>query len=169
VELLEEYSFLYDTSLSHHDSKVYHLPSRPPLKPPTYEPSAAAKDWMKPLPKPSPPTSKTLVEIPANWYAEDMTPLQFWPHVPNSQGYVDVRVVESMWKDKFEWIRSEVDEMGEKDMMVFPLVLHPDTSGMAHVIGMIERFVKWLQGWGQEVEFCTYEDAARVWKEKNPV
>jgi NAD(P)-dependent dehydrogenase (short-subunit alcohol dehydrogenase family)/peptidoglycan/xylan/chitin deacetylase (PgdA/CDA1 family) len=169
VELLEEYSFLYDTSLSHHDSKVYHLPSRLPIKPPTYEPSAAAKDWMKPLPKPSPSTSKTLVEIPANWYAEDMTPLQFWPHVPNSQGYVDVRVIENMWKDKFEWIRSEIEDMGEKDMMVFPLVLHPDTSGMAHVIGMIERFVKWLQGWGEEVEFCTYEEAAREWKEKNPV
>jgi peptidoglycan/xylan/chitin deacetylase (PgdA/CDA1 family) len=169
VELLEEYSFLYDTSLSHHDSKVYHLPNRPSLKPPVYEPSAEAKDWMKPLAKPSPPTSKTLVEIPANWYAEDMTPLQFWPHVANSQGYVDVRVIENMWKDKFEWIRSEVDEMGEKDMMIFPLVLHPDTSGMAHVIGMIERFVKWLQGWGEEVEFCTYEEAAREWKENNPV
>jgi peptidoglycan/xylan/chitin deacetylase (PgdA/CDA1 family) len=169
VELLEKYSFLYDTSLSHHDSKIYHLPSRPPISPPTYEPSAAAKDWMKPLPKPTPATSKTLVEIPANWYAEDMTPLQFWPHVPNSQGYVDVRVIENMWKDKFEWIRSELDEMDKKDTMVFPLVLHPDTSGMAHVIGMIERMVKWLQGWGGEVEFCTYEEAAREWKEKNAV
>jgi peptidoglycan/xylan/chitin deacetylase (PgdA/CDA1 family) len=169
VELLEKYAFLYDTSLSHHDSKPYHLPNIPPIVPPTYEPSASARDWMKPLPKPSPPTPKTLVEIPTNWYAEDMTPLQFWPHVPNSQGYVDVRVIENMWKDKFEWIRSEVDDMGEKDMMVFPLVLHPDTSGMAHVIGMIERVVKWLQGWGGEVEFCTYEEAATEWKGKNPV
>jgi peptidoglycan/xylan/chitin deacetylase (PgdA/CDA1 family) len=169
IELLEKYSFLYDSSLSHHDSKPYHLPNLPPIQAPKYEASASAKDWMKPLAKPSPPTSKTLVEIPANWYAEDMTPLQFWPHVPNSQGYVDVRVIESMWKDKFEWIRSEVDDMGENDMMVFPLVLHPDTSGMAHVIGMIERFVKWLQGWGEEVEFCTYEDAAKEWRGKNAV
>ncbi|OAK95771.1 NAD(P)-binding protein [Phaeosphaeriaceae sp. SRC1lsM3a] len=167
VELLERYSFLYDTSLSHHDSKPYYLPNLPPIQAPAYEQSASAKDWMKPLPKPSPPTSKTLVEIPANWYAEDMTPLQFWPHVPNSQGYVDVRVIENMWKDKFEWIRSELDEMRESDVMVFPLVLHPDTSGMAHVIGMIERFMKWLQGWGGEVEFCTYEEAAKEWKERN--
>jgi peptidoglycan/xylan/chitin deacetylase (PgdA/CDA1 family) len=162
VELLEKYSFLYDTSLSHHDSKPYHLPNRPPIEAPAYDPSASARDWMKPLPKPTPPTSKTLVEIPANWYTEDMTPLQFWPHV-------DVRVIENMWKDKFEWIRSEVDEMEDKDIMVFPLVLHPDTSGMAHVIGMIERVVKWLQGFGAEVEFCTYEDAANEWKERNPV
>jgi peptidoglycan/xylan/chitin deacetylase (PgdA/CDA1 family) len=169
IGLLEKEGFLYDTSLSHHDSKPYHLPNLPPIQAPEYEESANAKDWMKPLPKAEPPTAKTLVEIPANWYAEDMTPLQFWPHTPNSQGYVDVRVIESMWKDKFEWIKSELGDMGEKDMMVFPLVLHPDTSGMAHVIGMVERFIKWLQGWGGEVEFCTYEDAAREWKEKNPV
>jgi peptidoglycan/xylan/chitin deacetylase (PgdA/CDA1 family) len=169
VELLEEYSFLYDTSLSHHDSKPYHLPGLPPFTPPKYEPSASAKDWMKPLPKPSPPTAKTLVEIPANWYTEDMTPLQYLPHTANSHGYVDVRVMENMWKDKFEWIRSEIDDMDGNDVMVFPLVLHPDTSGMAHVIRMIERFVVWLKGWGEEVEFCTYETAAGEWKEKNPV
>lgn len=169
VKLLEKYSFLYDTSLSHHDSKPYHLPNLPPIEPPKYETSASAKDWMKPLPKPAPPTSKSLVEIPANWYTEDMTPLQFYPNTPNSQGYVDVRVIENMWKDKFEWIQSEIDDMSEKDMTVFPLVLHPDTSGMAHVIGMIERFVNWLQAWGGEVEFCTYEEVAREWKEKNAV
>ncbi|KAI8934265.1 hypothetical protein NX059_009007 [Plenodomus lindquistii] len=169
VELLEKYAFLYDSSLSHHDSRPYFLPKLPPIVPPKYDVNTSAKDWMKPLPKPSAPTSKTLVEIPANWYAEDMTPLQFYPNTPNSQGYVDVRVIENMWKDKFEWIRGEVNDLGEKDTMVFPLVLHPDTSGMAHVIGMIERVLKWMQGWGAEVEFCTYETAAREWKEKNKV
>ncbi|KAJ4365219.1 hypothetical protein N0V83_008837 [Neocucurbitaria cava] len=170
VELLEEYAFLYDSSLSHHDSKPYYLPALPPIKPPTYAEEASAKDWMKPLPKPSAPTNKTMVEIPANWYAEDMTPMQYWPHTANSQGYVDVRVMENMWKDKFEWVRNEVDEMSDKDVMVFPLVLHPDTSGMAHVIGMVERVVKWMQGWGDgEVEFCTYEEAASEWKDKNKV
>ncbi|KAF1849901.1 NAD(P)-binding protein [Cucurbitaria berberidis CBS 394.84] len=170
VELLEEYAFLYDSSLSHHDSKPYYIPALPPIKTPTYNADASAKDWMKPLPKPSTPTSKTMVEIPANWYTEDMTPLQFWPHTTNSQGYVDARVIENMWKDKFEWLRSEVEEMGNTDVMVFPLVLHPDTSGMAHVIGMVERVLKWLQGWGDgEVDFCTYETAAGEWKEKNKV
>ena len=170
VELLEEYSFLYDSSLSHHDSKPYYLPNLPPIKPPKYPEEASAKDWMKPLPRPSAPTAKTLVEIPANWYTEDMTPLQYLPNVPNSHGYVDVRVMENMWKDKFDWIRSEMrDGIGEKDVVVFPLVLHPDTSGMAHVIGMIERVIKWLKTWEGDVEFCTYEEAAGEWKEKNTV
>lgn len=167
VALLEEYSFLYDSSLSHHDSRPYYLPDLPPMQVPQYTESVSAKDWMKPLPKPAPPTSKSLVEIPANWYTEDMTPLQFWPHTSNSQGYVDVRVIENMWKDKFEWIRSEMQDLGEKDVCVFPLVLHPDTSGMAHVIGMVERVVKWLQAWGGDVEFCTYESVAKDWKDKN--
>lgn len=169
VELLESYGFLYDSSLSHHDSRPYYLPDLPPISPPKYDAEASAKNWMKPLPKPGAPTSKTLVEIPANWYTEDMTPLQFYPNTPNSQGYADVRVIEQMWKDKFEWIKGEIDELGVKDTMVFPLVLHPDTSGMAHVIGMIERVLKYLQGWGGEVEFCTYEDAAAEWKGKNKI
>jgi len=29
-----------------------------------------------------------------------------------------------------------------------PLVLHPDTSGMAHITGMIDRMVGWLKGRG---------------------
>ncbi|KAJ4994241.1 hypothetical protein SVAN01_00070 [Stagonosporopsis vannaccii] len=169
VRLLEEHQFVYDSSLSHHDSKPYYIPNLPPIKPPTYAAETSAKDWMKPLPQPSAPTSKTLVEVPANWYAEDMTPMQFWPHTPNSQGYVDTRVMENMWKDKFEWIRTEVEDMGEKDTMVFPLVLHPDTSGMAHVIGMIERMITYLKSWGDEVEFCTFEHAAKEWKERNAV
>ena len=170
VELLEEYAFLYDSSLSHHDSKPYHLPALPPIKAPTYSADASAKDWMKPLPQPSAPTTKTLVEIPASWYAEDMTPLQFWPHTHNSQGYVDVRVVENMWKDKFEWIRSEVEGLdADKEVMVFPLVLHPDTSGMAHVIGMVERVLMWLKAWDEEVEFCTYESAAEEWRRKKAI
>ena len=171
VELLEGYSFLYDSSLSHHDSKPYFLPNLPPINPPTYTADTPAKDWMTPLPQPNPPTSKSLVEIPANWYAEDMTPLQFWPHTPNSQGYVDVRVVENMWRDKLEWLRSEVEDEGlaEDDMCVFPLVLHPDTSGMAHVVGMLERVIKWLKGLEEEgvVEWCQYADVAGEWRERN--
>ena len=169
VQLLEEHDFLYDSSLSHHDSKPYYLPSQPSIHPPTYNTEASAKDWMKPLPQPFPLTVKTLVEVPSNWYAEDMTPMQFWPHTPNSQGYVDARVMENMWKDKFEWIRTEVEDLSEKDTMVFPLVLHPDTSGMAHVIGMVDRIITYLKGWGDEVEFCTFADAAKEWKTKNPV
>jgi hypothetical protein len=120
---------------------------------------------MHPLPRPAPPTAKTLVEIPGSWYVEDMTPLQYWPHTPNSQGYVDARVIERMWMDRFEFLRSEMEEDADGEMVVFPLILHPDTSGMAHVIGMVERVLKWLKGWGGLVEFLTFEEIAERWKE----
>lgn len=95
----------------------------------------------------------------------------------NSHGYVDVRVIEQMWKDRFTWFWEHAwEECGEGrgegkgeervSDFIFPIVLHPDTSGMAHVIGMVERFLVWLKGWGPEVEFCRYENIAREEQEK---
>ena len=55
--------------------------------------------------------------------------------------------------DRFEFLRSEMEENADREMVAFPLILHPDTSGMAHVIGMVERVLKWLNGWGGLVEF----------------
>lgn len=104
---------------------------------------------------------RPLVEIPGNYYMEDMTPMQFWPHTPNTQGYVDVRLIEQMWRDRFLWIREY------ETNPIFTLILHPDTSGMAHIIGMIDRMIQWLQGWGEEVEFMQAGDMARWWLEEN--
>ncbi|KAF1983070.1 polysaccharide deacetylase family protein-like protein [Aulographum hederae CBS 113979] len=170
ISLLESHSFLYDTSLSYHDSRPQHLLHRAAISPPDFAPGRSAEEWMKPLPSPERPTKDTLVEIPCNWYMEDMTPLQYWPHTVNSQGYVDVGVVEGMWRSRFEELRGEMEEDGEEgDMVVFPLVLHPDTSGMAHVIGMVRRMIDWLKRHGEEVEFMTFGECARRWKEANGV
>jgi hypothetical protein len=52
------------------------------------------------------------------------------------------------------------EEAREGQEVVFGLVLHPDTSGMAHVVGMVKRFLEWLKGFGEEVEWCRYEEVA---------
>jgi hypothetical protein len=44
-------------------------------------------------------TETGLVEIPANWYLDDLPPLMFIKQAPNSHGWVDVRSVEQLWKD----------------------------------------------------------------------
>ena len=125
---------------------------------------------MKPLPAPAPPTEQTLVELPANWYMEDMTPMQFLPAAPNSQGYISAGSIMDMWKERFEYLYHEFDfdvdegNEGGKGNFIFPLVLHPDTSGMAHIIGMIDRMIGWLKSRGEEVSFCRYEEVAREWK-----
>lgn len=177
IPLLEKYGFGYDSSLTHHDSQPYRLPLTQPIQPPDFSPDTPASTWMHPTPLPSslvtPSTStstdsfptSSLVEIPCNWYGEDETPLSYLPHVANSHGYVDVRVIEQMWKDRFDWLWEHAHEdIGGEGMaeFVFPIVLHPDTSGMAHVIGMVERLLRWLKGKeGDGVVFCRYEDIAR--------
>lgn len=36
---------------------------------------------------------------------------------------------------------------------------------MAHIIGMIERFLKWLLAFGEEVEFLRCEEVAEMFKQ----
>ncbi|KIW03587.1 hypothetical protein, variant [Verruconis gallopava] len=173
VKLLREHGFLYDTSLMHHDSQPYFTPADPPLD--RIDFSKPASSWLRPsniapqgyLAEGQHP----LVEIPCGWYNEDMMPLQYLPHLANSMGYVSTRVVEQMWKDKFLWLcenspvvaAAGADEK-QVSQFVFPILIHPDVSGMAHIIGMVERVVQWLLAFGQDqVQFCTHEQIATEW------
>ncbi|CAI7611322.1 hypothetical protein N7533_010223 [Penicillium manginii] len=161
LDLLEEFGFEYDASLTDHDCHPFFAPRRPPLQPIDF--SKPASTWMHPVKEsPTLPDRRPLVCVPCNYYMEDMTPMQFLPHTENSQGYVDVRVIENLWRDRFLWIRDNEEEP------VFPVLMHPDTSGMAHVIGMLERTLSWLKEWEREgeVEFLQTGQIARWWKNK---
>lgn len=150
-----------DASLTDHDCHPFFAPKRPALQPIDF--SKPASTWMHPVQQsPSPPDRRPLVCVPCNYYMEDMTPMQFLPHTENSHGYVDVRVIENLWRDRFLWIRDNEEEP------IFPVLMHPDTSGMAHVIGMLERMLTWLTEWAREgeVEFLQTGEIARWWKEK---
>lgn len=165
VSLLREFGFLYDSSLSHHDSQPYFTPCD--AAPERIDYSKPASSWLRP----SAVTTELhvapaagihpLVEIPTGWNNEDMMAMQYFPHLVNTQGQVDARVVEQRWKDMFLWLWQNAEVDREDGTFVFPLLMHPDTSGLLHVIGMVERFVKWLCDWGDKVEFCTFESIAR--------
>ncbi|KAK5127527.1 hypothetical protein LTR85_006866 [Meristemomyces frigidus] len=166
ISLLQEHDFLWDSSLTHYDSTPYFLPKDPaPIEPLDFSPDKKAESWMHPSPDFDKLPKSSLVELPLNWYEEDATPLQFYPHIPNSAGYVDVRVVERMWMDRVEWLRSEIAD-GDEEMKLLTIVLHPDTSGMAHIIGMIERFLKWLLAFGDEIEFLRCEEIAEMYRQR---
>ncbi|KAJ5619452.1 Peptidoglycan deacetylase [Penicillium lagena] len=167
VQVLENLGFLYDSSLNHHDSSAYFLCKAPAITPIDFAANVSASSWMRPLPAPEPATSKTLVELPCNWYMEDMTPMQFLPAAPNSHGFVSPAQIEDNWKARFEFLHNEAIETG--DGFLFPIVLHPDTSGMAHVIGMIDRTIQWLKAQGGHVEFTTYGQCAEEWKSRQNV
>jgi predicted deacetylase len=66
-DLLLEYGVEYDHSMSHHDCQGYYLRSGDEWTKIDY--SKEAKTWMKPLVKGK---ETGLVEIPANWYLDDM-------------------------------------------------------------------------------------------------
>ena len=156
VVLLERKGFLYDSSLSEHDSTLHMLDYGFSISPVDY--SYPPSTWMK---RSSPPRKTDVVEIPANWYMEDMTPLQFLPNSVNSHGFVSTIVMQRMWKDRFSWLWNYGPNGSGPGDFVFPLVLHPDTSGMAHVVGYIEAMLLWLKSWGPQVKFVTYEESAR--------
>jgi peptidoglycan/xylan/chitin deacetylase (PgdA/CDA1 family) len=171
IKLLEEHDFLYDSSLSYHDSKLCLLPKNggTPIKPPQYCPSTKASSWMQPLPQVNDPPG-SVVEVPGNWYMEDMTPMQYWPHTPNSHGYVPASAVEAMWTERLDFLLREIEEEfeeGKEEMIVFPLILHPDTSGMAHVLPMLERFLKKVLEKREKAEFMTFGECAERWKRVN--
>ena len=172
IELLRQHEFLYDSSLMHHDCQPYWTPADPPIQKIDF--SKAASSWLKPTPiadretmNPLKTGQHPLVTIPCGWYSEDMMPLQYLPHLPNSMGYVSTRVIEQMWKDKFMWClenySQDVGYLGDEMSFVFPILMHPDTSGMAHILGMSERVISWLKSWGDTVQFCTHEEIANVW------
>lgn len=163
IKLLKEFEFLYDSSLSHHDSQLYFTPNSPPIE--RLDFSKPASSWLRPTPLASmnAPDGHPLVEIPTNWHNEDMMAMQYFPHLHNSHGFVDARVVEQRWKDIFLWLWENAEFEREDGSFVFPILMHPDTSGMAHVIGMVDRFVGWLRSWGDSVQFQTFESIAREW------
>lgn len=162
IALLREFEFLYDSSLSHHDSQPYFTPTGIPFQRIDY--SHPADTWMKPAQVAEvnvQPAGHPLVEIPTGWHNEDMMAMQYFPHAENTQGFVDVRVVEQRWKDIFMYLWENSNADREDGTYVFPLLMHPDTSGMAHVMSMVDRFVGWLRDWGDSVEFHTFSSIAQ--------
>ncbi|ETW84093.1 hypothetical protein HETIRDRAFT_314180 [Heterobasidion irregulare TC 32-1] len=97
--------------------------------------TAKAHTWMKPLQKGK---ETGIVEIPANWYLDDLPPMMFIKASSNSHGWVNARDVEQLWKDTFEYLYRE------EESFIFPITIHPDVSGRPHVLLMLERFIEWV-------------------------
>jgi len=97
--------------------------------------TAQAHTWMQPL---SRGKETGLVEIPANWYLDDLPPMMFIKSSPNSHGWVNTRDVEDLWKDTFTYLYRE------EENFIFPITIHPDVSGRPHVLMMLERFIEWV-------------------------
>lgn len=147
-ELLLKKGIKYDHSLMHNDFTPYYVRVKDSWTKIDY--SAHPDTWMKPLVRGQ---ETDLVEIPANWYLDDLPPMMFIKKAPNSHGFVNPRDIEVMWRDQFDWVYREMD------YAVFPITIHPDVSGRPQVLLMLERLIEYIRG-HEGVRFVTMDEIA---------
>ena len=155
-EILLDRGIRYDHSLMHRDFEPYYVRAGDTWTKIDYKRSAA--DWMKPLVRGE---ETDLIEIPANWYLDDLPPMMFIKASPNSHGFVSPYAVEEMWRDQFDWVYREYD------YAVFPITIHPDISGRPHVQMMLERFYAHMIR-HPGVRFCTMNEMADDFARRSP-
>jgi peptidoglycan/xylan/chitin deacetylase (PgdA/CDA1 family) len=155
-ELLLKKGIKYDHSLMHNDFHPYYVRVGDKWTKINY--SQHPETWMKPLTRGE---ETDLVEIPANWYLDDLPPMMFIKKAPNSHGFVNPRHIEEMWRDQFDWVYRE------HDYAVFPVTIHPDVSGRPQVLLMLERLIKYMRG-HEGVKFLTLNEMADDFLRRSP-
>jgi peptidoglycan-N-acetylglucosamine deacetylase len=148
AELLLRHGIRYDHSLMHRDFEPYYVRVGDRWTKIDY--GAPAEAWMRPLER---GTVIELIEIPANWYLDDLPPMLFIKGSPNSHGFVNPRDIEQLWRDQFDWVYRECD------YAVFTMTVHPDVSGRPQVLLMHERLIEHING-HDGVRLATYEEIA---------
>lgn len=155
-ELLLERGIKYDHSLMHDDFHPYYVRVGDSWTKIDY--SQHPDTWMKPLER---GTETGLVEIPANWYLDDLPPMMFIKKSPNSHGFVNPRDIEQMWRDQFDWVYNEYD------YAVFTMTIHPDVSGRPQVLAMHERLIQHINK-HEGIQWATFDEIADDFLKNNP-
>ena len=155
-EILLERGIKYDHSLMHRDFEPYHVRVGDSWKKIDY--TKDAETWMEPLVRGE---ETDLVEIPANWYLDDLPPMMFIKAAPNSHGFVNPRDIEQMWRDQFDWVYREMDEA------VFTMTIHPDVSGRPQVLLMLERLIEHISS-HEGVRWQTFDQIADTFLARHP-
>ena len=155
-ELLLENGIKYDHSLMHDDVHPYYVRVGDSWTKIDY--SIAAGDWMKPLQRGE---ETDLIEIPANWYLDDLPPMMFIKTAPNSHGFVSPRHLFQDWQDTFDYVYREYD------YAVFGMTIHPDVSGRPHVLMGHERLIDHING-HEGVRWATFNEIADDFAQRQP-
>jgi peptidoglycan/xylan/chitin deacetylase (PgdA/CDA1 family) len=156
AELLLERGIKYDHSLMHNDFSPYYVRVKDSWTSIDYDRPAA--EWMKPLVRGE---TTSLVEIPANWYLDDLPPMMFIKASPNSHGFVSPRHLGEMWQDQFDWVYREMD------YAAFTMTIHPDVSGRPQTLLMLERLIEHVNG-HEGVVWSTFDEIADDFIARNP-
>ena len=155
-ELLLKHGIKYDHSLMHKDFECYYVRVGDHWT--KIDLSQPADQWMHGLVRGQ---ETDLIEIPANWYLDDLPPMMFIKNSPNSHGFVNPRDIEQIWRDQFDYVYREYDEA------VFPITIHPDVSGRPQVLLMLERLSAYLMS-HPGVRFCQFDEIADDFARRSP-
>jgi peptidoglycan-N-acetylglucosamine deacetylase len=101
------------------------------------------------------------VEIPANWYLDDLPPMMFVKASPNSHGFVNPRDIEQMWTDQFDWVYRE------QDCAAFTMTIQPDVSGRPQVLMALERIIAHIKR-HDGVRWVTFDEIAQDFLRRSP-
>ncbi len=138
LALVEEFGFLYDSSLMGDDFRPYHPricdlvgPEQPLMR------GHAARLW----------------ELPLSYECDDWVHFQF-NFEPYENGTAAPSKVLEIWQGEFEWMHTHV-EGG-----ILTLTLHPQVIGRAHRLQMLEAFIRHCMEY-EGVHFERMGDVAR--------
>jgi peptidoglycan/xylan/chitin deacetylase (PgdA/CDA1 family) len=155
-DLLLDRGITYDHSLMHDDFHPYYVRSGDSWTKIDF--AKSAREWMKPLVR----GSRTgLIEIPANWYLDDLPPMMFVKASPNSHGFMNPRDIEQLWRDQFDWVYRE------NEYAVFTMTIHPDVSGRPQVLMMHERLIEHINA-HDGVRWVTFDEIATDFAARTP-
>ena len=155
-ELLLRNGIKYDHSLMHNDFSPYYVRVGDSWTKIDY--SRPAAEWMRPLQRGE---ETNLIEIPANWYLDDLPPMMFIKGNPNSHGFVNPRDIEQLWRDQFDWVYREMD------YAVFTMTVHPDVSGRPQTLLMHERLIEHINS-HDGVRWATFDEIADDYARRSP-
>ncbi|ODV86111.1 hypothetical protein CANARDRAFT_6608 [[Candida] arabinofermentans NRRL YB-2248] len=155
IQMLLDRGIEYDHSMFHHDCQPYWCRTGDTWTKIDY--TKKAETWMKPLVK---GTDTKLVEIPANWYIDDLPPMMFMKNNPDGYGWANPRDIEDIWRDHFDYFYREYDEF------IFPITCHPDVSGRPHALLMHERLIEHINK-HEGVEWVTMDEVNKDFRAKS--
>jgi peptidoglycan/xylan/chitin deacetylase (PgdA/CDA1 family) len=140
LDLVEEYGFIYDSSLMARDLVPYH-PRRWMVR--WEQASVAGK-------------ASRVLEVPVNWYLDDFPPLAYVTGI--QPGQQDTETIFRRWKDIFDYAYERVENA------CYAVAVHPQIIGQAHHIMFFERIVEYIAS-KDGAWFATIEEIARVWED----
>ncbi len=152
LDLLEELGFTWDSSLMANDLHPYY--PRQVTRPSTvkhgqYEVADSASVFGQ---------AGTILEIPVSWYLDDFPAMEFVSRI--QQGMTALSALEERWRAIYDYAANE--ERG----CCYALTIHPQTSGRAHMILLLDGLISYMKKSG--AVFMTLSEIADATEIERP-